>query len=160
MMKRFFTVSLCLLALTLSGLAQAKKPAMKKSSAVPVPDKTYLQKIWDGWSTLDTANVSKYYATGPHTFFDIAPLKYDSWEEYEKGVKNVLSGYKSAKFTLNDDVAIHPHGELVWATATVKEEMTTKAGKVEMGNFRWTVVFENEDGKWLIVHEHVSAPIQ
>ena len=28
-----------------------------------------------------------------------------------------------------------------------------------MGNFRWTVVFENEDGKWLIVHEHVSAPL-
>jgi len=160
MMKRFFTVSLCLLALTLSGLAQMKKPAMKKSSAIPAPDKAYLQKIWDGWATLDPVNVAQYYATGPHTFFDIAPLKYDSWEEYEKGAKNVLSGYKSAKFTVNDDAAIHPHGELVWATATIKEEMTTKAGKVEMGNFRWTVVFEHEDGKWLIVHEHVSAPLQ
>jgi SnoaL-like domain len=30
----------------------------------------------------------------------------------------------------------------------------------EMGNLRWTVVFENQDGKWLIVHEHVSAPLQ
>jgi hypothetical protein len=29
-----------------------------------------------------------------------------------------------------------------------------------MGTFRWTVIFESEDGKWLIVHEHVSAPIQ
>jgi hypothetical protein len=29
-----------------------------------------------------------------------------------------------------------------------------------MGNFRWTAVFEHEDGKWLIVHEHVSAPLQ
>jgi hypothetical protein len=29
-----------------------------------------------------------------------------------------------------------------------------------MGNFRWTVIWENEDGKWLIVHEHVSAPVQ
>ena len=38
--------------------------------------------------------------------------------------------------------------------------MTNKSGKVEMGNFRWTVVFENEDSKWLIVHEHVSAPLQ
>jgi hypothetical protein len=38
--------------------------------------------------------------------------------------------------------------------------MTTKAGKVEMGNFRWTVIFENIDGKWLVVHEHVSEPIQ
>ena len=87
-------------------------------------------------------------------------MKYDSWDEYEKGVKTELSGYKNAKFTLNDDVAVHPHGDLVWATATVKEEMTTKAGKVEMGNFRWTVVLEDQDGKWMIVHEHVSAPIQ
>jgi ketosteroid isomerase-like protein len=61
---------------------------------------------------------------------------------------------------LNDDIDIHPHGDLVWATATVKEEMTTKARKVEMGNFRWTVVMENQDGKWVTVHEHVSEPIQ
>ena len=38
--------------------------------------------------------------------------------------------------------------------------MTTKGGKVEMGNFRWTVIWENQDGKWLIVHEHVSEPLQ
>ncbi len=159
-MKRFLTVSLCLLAITLTGFAQTKKSAMKKAPAGPVLDKAYLQKIWDGWSTLDPANVAKYYATGPHVFFDIAPLKYGSFDEYSTGVKAVVAGYKSAKFTLNDDVAIHPQGDLVWATATVAEQMTTKAGKVEMGNFRWTVIFENEDGKWLIVHEHVSAPLQ
>jgi ketosteroid isomerase-like protein len=159
-MKRLFTVSLCVFALALSSFAQTKKSSTKKSSAGPVPDKAYLQKIWDGWSTLDPANVAKYYASGPHTFFDIAPLKYASWEEYEKGVKAVLSGYKSAKFTVNDDVAIHPQGDLVWATATVKSEMTTKAGKVEMSNFRWTTIFANQDGKWLTVHEHVSAPLQ
>jgi ketosteroid isomerase-like protein len=159
-MKRPFPVLLCLLALTLSAIAQAPKPPTKKSAAPPAPDKSYLQKIWDGWSTLDPANVAKFYASGPHTFFDIAPLKYGSWEEYEKGVQGVVSGYKSAKFTLNDDLVIHPHGDLVWATATVKEAMTTKADKVDMGNFRWTVVFENQDGKWMIVHEHVSAPLQ
>ncbi len=162
MTKRLTTVLLTLLALSLCVSAQTKKSAMKKSSSAgPAPDKAYLQKIWDGWATLDPANTAKFYATtGQHTFFDIAPLKYNSWDEYQNGVKGVLAGYKSAKFTLNDDVDIHPHGDLVWATATVKDEMTNKAGKVEMGNFRWTVVFENEDGKWLIVHEHVSAPLQ
>jgi ketosteroid isomerase-like protein len=156
-MKRISAVLLCLFAVTLSGFA---KTTPKKSAAPPPPDKTYLQKIWDGWSTLDPANVAKFYASGPHTFFDIAPLKYGSWEEYEKGAKDVLSGYKSAKFSVNDDAAIHAHGDLAWATATIKEEMTSKSGKVEMGNFRWTVVFENQDGKWVIVHEHVSAPLQ
>jgi len=159
MIKRLFTVSLCVLALSLCGFGQTKKSPMKKAAG-PAPDKAFMQKIWDGWSTLDTANVAKFYASGPHVYFDIAPLKYDSWDEYEKGVKGELADYKSAKFTVNDDAEIHPHGDLVWGTATIKEEMTSKAGKVEMGNFRWTVVWESEDGKWLIVHEHVSQPIQ
>ncbi|MFZ0807457.1 MAG: nuclear transport factor 2 family protein [Candidatus Sulfotelmatobacter sp.] len=156
MPNRFVTVSLLMLALTFTVSAQKK---MAKTSAPNAPDRAYLQKIWDGWATLDPANVAKYYATGPHTFYDIAPLKYNSWDEYQKGVVAVVANYKSAKFTINDDLAIHPHSDLVWATATIAEEMTTKAGKVEMGNFRWTAVLENEDGKWLIVHEHVSAPL-
>jgi ketosteroid isomerase-like protein len=154
-MKRLSAVVLCLFALVLWGSAKTAP----KNSASSAPDKAYLQKIWDGWSTLDTAHVAKFYATGPHTFFDIEPLKYGSWDAYEKGSKAALSSYKSAKFTVNDDAAIHPHGDLVWATATIKDEMTSKTGKVEMGNFRWTVIFENQDGKWIIVHEHVSAPI-
>jgi ketosteroid isomerase-like protein len=159
-MKRFLTVSLCVLALTLSALAQTKKSTTKKSGAGPVPDKALMQKIWDGWATLDPANVAKYYASGPHTFFDIAPLKYNSWDEYQAGVKGVLAGYKSAKFTVNDDAVVHTHGDLVWGTATVKDALTAKSGKVEMANLRWTVIWENQDGKWLIVHEHVSEPIQ
>jgi ketosteroid isomerase-like protein len=159
-MKRFLTVSLCLLTLTLSSFAQMKKSPVKKSAG-PTPDKAYLQKIWDGWSTLNADNVSKYYATtGPHVFFDIAPLKYNSWDEYAKGVQALATSYKSARFTLNDDTEIHPHGDLVWVTSTVKEEMTTTAGKVEMGNFRWTAIFENQDGQWRIVHDHTSQPIQ
>lgn len=160
MFKHLFTVSLCLIALTLCS-AQVQKSTMKRAAAPTAPDKAYMQKIWDGWSTMDPANVAQYYdASEPRTFFDIAPLKYNSWDEYEKGVKGVLAGYKSAKFTVNDDLAIHPHGDLTWATATIKEEMTDKAGKVQMGNFRWTGIFENKDGKWVIVHEHVSAPLQ
>jgi len=157
-MKRLLTVSLCLCLFSLSLAAQTKKSPMKKAAG-PAPDAAFMQKIWDGWcNTLDPANVSQYYATGPHVFFDIAPLKYGSWDEYSAGVKQVLAGYKSAKCTVTEPM-IHPHGDVVWATAVVKDEMTTKAGKVEMGAFRWTVVWENQDGKWLIVHEHVSQPI-
>jgi ketosteroid isomerase-like protein len=159
MLKRLFTVSLCLLWLTLTGLAQTKSP-MTKKGAGPVPDKVFMQKVWDGWATLDPANVAQYYATGPHMFFDIAPLKYNSWDEYLSGSKVVLAGFQSARFTVNDDAAFHAEAGLVWATATVKEEMTEKSGKVDMGAFRYTVIWENQDGKWLIVHEHVSAPIQ
>lgn len=158
MSNRVLTVSLFLSALTLSTLAQKNSSPMRPAG--PVPDRALVEKIWAGWATLDPANVAQYYAPGPHTFFDIAPVKYGSWDEYQAGVKNVLAAYKSARFTVNDDLAVHPHPDVVWATSTIKQEMTTAAGKVDMGVFRWTVVWENQDGKWLIVHEHVSAPIQ
>ena len=157
--KRTIAVLSAVCILTLTSFAQKKAHKATTAAGTGVT-KDYLQKIWTGWAALDPANQAQYYAKGPHTFFDIAPLKYGSWDEYQSGVKGVLAGYKSAKFTVNDDAEIHPHGDLVWATATVKNELTTKAGKVEMGNFRWTAVWENEDGKWLIVHEHVSAPLQ
>lgn len=144
-------------ALTSPAAAAAKKMAAGKTAA---PDKAHMQKIWDGWATLDPANVAQFYASGPHTFFDIAPLKYSSWDEYQKGVRQVLADFKSAKFTVNDDVELHPAGKYVWGTATVKEEMTHKNDKVDTGNFRWTVVFEQQGGKWLIVHEHISVPLQ
>ena len=74
-MKRPAAILVCLLTLALVGHA---KNAPKKSATPPAPDKAFLQKIWSGWSTLDPANVAKFYASGAYTFFDIAPLKYES----------------------------------------------------------------------------------
>jgi ketosteroid isomerase-like protein len=156
--KPYLAVLAALLLLAAFGSAQTKKPTAKPAASTP--NQALLQKVWDGWSTLDVANVKEYYASGPHTFFDIAPLKYSSWDEYQKGVVNVLAGFKTAQFTVNDDAEIHPAGEYYWGTATVKEDATLKSGKRDMGNFRWTFVFGKQAGKWVIVHEHVSAPLQ
>jgi ketosteroid isomerase-like protein len=159
MQKRVLTLLTLVLAFSLSSFAAPKKAAAK-TAAGPIPDKAYLQKIWDGWGTLDASKVAEFYASGDHTFFDIAPLKYNSWDEYQKGVTNVIADYKSATFTLNDDAQLHPAGDYVWGTATVKSDMTHKSGKRDMATFRWTFVFEKQDGKWLIVHEHISEPLQ
>ncbi len=160
MQKRLLTALLCLLVLSLSGFAQHKKTAAKKFPSGPALDKAYMQKIWDGWSTLNPSNTAQYYAPGDHAFFDVAPLRYSNWQEYEQGVSKILGAYKSAKFTVNDDAVAHQHGDLAWGTATVKEDAITKAGKREMATLRWTVIWERQDGKWLIVHEHVSEPLQ
>ncbi len=154
MMKRNVVLALAVcLAIPVFGQKAAK------GSVGGAVDKAYLQKIWDGWATLDPAGQKEYYAQGPHVFFDIAPVKYGSWDEYQAGVTNVLSGYKAARFTLNDDLQIHKSGDIYWVTATVASDMTEKSGKRDMGTFRWTAILEKQDGKWLIIHEHVSAPL-
>jgi ketosteroid isomerase-like protein len=70
-----------------------------------------------------------------------------------------LALYKSAKFKINDDAQVHKATDnLYWCTATIDSDMWRKDGKEEKTTFRWTVLFEKKNGKWLIVHEHVSMP--
>lgn len=154
-MKHIITTMLVLL-LTLSAIAQK---SAKAESAGGV-DKAYLQKIWDGWATLDASKQKQFYAQGPHVFFDDEPLKYNSWDEYQSTVSKELADYSAGKFTVNDDAQIHRAGDIYWTTSTVASDMTRKTGKHEMATFRWTAIFEKQGGKWLIVHEHVSVPAE
>ena len=137
--------AVCLFAV--SGIAQS------------APDKAFLQKIWDAWSTMQMANVDPYYATGAHVFFDDEPLKFNSWAEYRATAAKESEEYKSWKFTLNDDAEIHKAGANYWGTATLNFATVKKDGKEEKGTLRWTFVFEQQKGKWVLVHEHVSAPV-
>jgi ketosteroid isomerase-like protein len=152
----------CFVAVWLCNPSSSSAAATKKSSANPSPvlDKAYLQKIWDAWATLDPAQEAQFHAAGPHIFYDESPLKYDSWAEFQSGVSKILGTIKSGTFTVNDDAQLHPAGNYVWGNATVKEDLVMKNGKREMATLRWTVVFEKLDGKWLIVHEHISAPAE
>lgn len=132
------------------------------TSGKPAPpvDRAYLQSVWDGWGTLDAAHQTRFYAQGPHVYFDEAPLKYDSWGAYERGSAEILKTIKSAKFMINNDLKIHPAGNLVWATATVDQDATLTDGKRDVTTFRWTVILTRENSQWLIVHEHVSRPTE
>jgi ketosteroid isomerase-like protein len=171
MMNQRTVVLLLALCVPLFGITQPSfsqtsaspsKSAEKrtKAAAAGAVDKAYLQKIWDGWATLDSANQKQYYAQGPHVFFDDEPLKYNNWDEYQSTTAKEFAEYKSGSFKVNDDAQIHKSGDIYWITATVASDLTQKSGKREQATFRWTAVFEKQNGKWLIVHEHVSVPQQ
>jgi len=158
-LKRLVAVSICALVLILSALAQKKNE--KKAGGAPGFDKAYLQKIWDGWNSLDGSKQTAFYAKGPHMFFDVAPLKYDNFDEYAAGVNKNFADYSGAKFLVNDDAEIHGVGpDQAWVASTVKAALSRKNGKREMMTLRWTAIFHKDAGKWLIVHEHVSEPAQ
>ena len=119
-----------------------------------------MRSTLDAWETLDPANPAPFYAKDADAaFYDIAPLKYASWAEYAEGVKKVVAGFASLKFTLADDLRTHQHGNLAWGTATWHADVVNKDGSKEGLDGRWTVVWEKRGKDWLIVHEHVSAPL-
>ena len=161
-------VVLLAVVLALPCLAQSPAPqqppkeAPKASAATSAAvDRAYLQSIWDGWASADLEKQAQFYVKGPgHLFFDVAPLKYSSWEEYRDGVAPSLKDAPKVTYGLSDDVQIHPAGGLTWVAATLTMSGQSPQGQKETLYLRWTAVFEQQDGRWLITHEHVSAPAE
>jgi ketosteroid isomerase-like protein len=163
-MRREF-LSLFLLTLVLPAVAQTttaqKSPAASQPATTAAVDKAYLQSIWDGWTAADLDKQGRFYAQGPdHLFFDVAPLKYTSWDDYKAGVAPSLKDAPKVTYTLNDDVQIHPEGKITWVDGTLEMSGTTPQGQKESIPLRWTAVLEQQDGRWVLVHEHVSAPAE
>ena len=152
--RNFLAAFLGFLVITCFTVTAAEKNA-------GVPDKELMQKIMDAWSSLDASKPAAYYSkNADNVYFDIAPLKYQAWDQYQKGAAQVLALYSSLKLTVENDARVHREGNLTWATATFHLDGIHKDTNVKDDmDGRWTVVWKKEGGKWLIVHEHVSMPL-
>jgi uncharacterized protein (TIGR02246 family) len=151
-----FAISASLLAVLVISTSLTHAQSKKSDDA---PDKALMQQVLDAWSTMDPSKPAIFYSKSPdNVFFDIAPLKYNGWSEYEKGVTQVFTEYSALKLTVNDDARVHKDGKLAWSTATFRFDGTHKDGSKESSDARWSAVWQKEGGKWLIVHEHVSLP--
>lgn len=143
-------IAVLLVASSLS-LAQAQK----------APTPALMSAILNAWSTGGPAKAAAYYDNSPtDIFFDLTPLQYKGWSEYNAGAPTALGLFETIKFTLHDDAKIHRAGNTTWGTAT-----WTADGKLKTGNGvnlegRWTVIWEKKGSQWLIVHEHFSTPWQ
>jgi ketosteroid isomerase-like protein len=122
--------------------------------------KGLIQRYWKAWSTLNPDNAAPLYAKDADAvFFDVAPLKYNGWEEYKQGVLKVFGGAAKAVFTPNDDLKVTRRGSIVWTSGTFHAIVTQKGGQIMDFVGRHTAIWEKRGGHWIIVHEHVSAPL-
>jgi ketosteroid isomerase-like protein len=144
------------------GVAAAAALLALASPSAKDPDFKALQAEVDrAWCTLDARNAAPYYAkNADYVFFDAAPLKYEGWSEYEAGAQKLfLDGAKAMKFIPAGDDHVVRRGDVAWATRTLRISAQMKDGKDLDLNCRDTIVWVREGGKWLIAHEHVSAPL-
>lgn len=148
-----FAVIVCLLV--------SAAPAPAQQTAGDLPDREMLTKVLEAWSSLDPANPATFYdKASPFPFYDVSPLKYDSFPAYMTGFKEMAATLTSLKFTLNPDLVTKPAGA-GWAvsTVTLRAQMVHKNAEPMEMECRWTVVWQQKPGaKWLIVHDHFSAP--
>jgi ketosteroid isomerase-like protein len=76
------------------------------------------------------------------------------------GVKKALfDPNRSIKLNMNDDLRVHSRGRLAWATFTFGADIVNQQGTASHLDGRWTMVLEKRASGWIVVHEHVSAPL-
>ena len=128
-------------------------------------DEATFRKLVDGycaaWSSKDPANAAKYYAKDDGlVFYDVAPFSYGSWKEYEAGVrKNLLDNADSVSLTAGKELRVTRHGNIAWTTVPMHITAKMKDGKTIDSPIRYTGIWEKHGKSWLLVHEHLSAPL-
>ena len=154
--------ALVLVCLMLGSVAFAKEKKSAAAKPAAPPDyKVMMQAEYDLWSTMDSAKVSPMFAPDADLiFFDITPLKYNGWSEYQKGVMKVFEPYSSMKCSVNDDVHGGRSGSMAWTAGTVNCHATKKDGGADDMVLRTTEIWQKRGAKWLIVHEHASVPMK
>jgi ketosteroid isomerase-like protein len=155
-MRKLWPLSF-LMGVAVVYMAAMQSHAQQNEQAV----RALVPKIVASWETFDLTKIEPYYARDPDlTYFDLAPLKYNNWAEYRATVPKVLFDPNSSlKLKVNDDLRVHSRGSLAWATFTFGADVTAKQGATSHLEGRWTMVLEKRGTNWLVVHEHVSAPL-
>ncbi|HAX76895.1 MAG TPA: hypothetical protein DCY88_13895 [Cyanobacteria bacterium UBA11372] len=93
-----------------------------------------------------------YDAVTPHSFTNVTGMK-EAFAEMQKQLQ-----LKSLKLTARDDLKTFRRGDLIWTTVlqdiVVESENGTELKMVQ----RQTGIWEERDGNWVMLHEHLSAP--
>jgi ketosteroid isomerase-like protein len=73
--------------------------------------------------------------------------------------KALLDGAAEIKLTAGDDLRTTRRGDIAWTIVPMHFREKTKDGKVIEADLRYTGIWEKRGANWLVVHEHVSAPM-
>ena len=140
--------------------------SLSVASALPsANDAATFRKLTDdycvAWSSGGPDTAGKYYAKDDGLiFYDVTPFSYHGWKEYVPGVKKaLLDNAADAKLTAGKDLKVTRRGSIAWTTVPMHFYEKTKDGKVVEVDLRYTGIWEKRGGGWLLVHEHISAPM-
>ena len=128
-------------------------------------DSATFRKLTDdycaAWSSGSPDNAAKFYAKEQGlVFYDITPFSYHSWKEYHEGVqKAFFDNMASGTLSAGKDLKVARRGTLAWTTVSMHLSEKTKDGKSSETDIRYTGIWEKRGANWVLVHEHLSAPL-
>ena len=110
------------------------------------PNWTEIEKLYANEDLLH------YDAVTPHSFANVSEMKTAFAQ-----MKETLS-MKSLELKARDDLNVFRCGDLVWTTVLHDIVAQLEGGKELKLVQRQTGIWEERDGNWVMIHEHLSAP--
>ena len=155
-MKRNLVLAFVLGASLIPDIAAAQPDATAKAEIQALED-----QFAQAFNAKDVDGVMKVYAPGPDLFvFDVAPPRqYVGWDAYRKDWQDFLGAFKGPIKVTISDLDIFADENMAYSHSVQHLAGTDMKDKPIEFVVRVTDVYRKLKGAWLIVHEHVSVPV-
>jgi ketosteroid isomerase-like protein len=160
-------------ALGVGAAASAATPAAAPAAAGPAPaavkpvgpsDHAQIEALEKGFTAgLDAKNADKimsYYAREGLFVFDVTPPReHVGWADYKKDFEGLFAAYPGPATMQLSELSITVVGSVAYGHSVQDVHFTAADGTVTEMVVRVTDVYRKLGGKWKIVQEHVSVPV-
>jgi ketosteroid isomerase-like protein len=161
-MRRFCVILGCFVVFSFALCAFAQdKPAKSASNTDKQQIEALLQRYSKAFNAKDVNGIMANYAPGDQLFvFDLVPPRqYVGWDAYKKDFEGLFGAFPGPVSDSISDLDITVVGPVAYSHRIESAEFTGKDGSKLNVVVRVTDVYRKMKGKWLIVQEHVSVPV-
>jgi ketosteroid isomerase-like protein len=125
---------------------------------------------WEkGWSSGDSLfSMTRVDSLYDHSdrfleFDTISPVGTvtQSYQSFKDLWEPTMQASTKAKTVIDDNIEVTANGNMGLTTFTFRTEFTDrKTGEKYAEHAHASMVWEKQDGQWVIIHEHVSSPVR
>ena len=153
------------LAIATALLLAVASPSLFAASQGADSDKAQIlaleKKYNDGVNSKDVAAIMSCYVRGNELFvFDVVPPReYRGWDAYKKDWEELFAAFPGPVSNTLSEQTVTVVGSLAYGHSIQSGEFTRKDGSKLTVVARTTDIYRKINGKWLIVEEHNSIPV-
>lgn len=157
--------ALCGALVSIAGAAGMAMSAHAAGDATPGSDEAAIEALErqfvDAFNAKDLDAIMKVYAPGSGLFvFDVAPPRqYVGWADYRTDWKAALASLSGSPHFAISDLSITVVGAVAYGHSIQRGMLLQSNGRARELIVRVTDVYRKIRGRWLIVQEHVSVPV-
>jgi uncharacterized protein (TIGR02246 family) len=122
-----------------------------------------IRRLIEGWlkavRAMDIDGVMSFYAPDIVSFDVIPPLRYVGADAYRKDWEQGFAmSQGQGQFEIHE-LSIAACDDVAYSHNLTRMSGTMKDGQKYDSWMRWTMCFRRMEGRWMITHEHISAPV-